>query len=141
MRTAPNEVSIATAKSLQDIYGHAKQGRRPFLKSIWYESDREHSIVTERDPEKHRAVRRDLAHAFSTAALRDQSVTVIRYGDMFVEKIKLFGHEEGGINITEVRLRSRFPSMTEKSQQDHSLLLFLSHILVNIEKTDSYRLL
>lgn len=105
VRTAPNEISFATAKSLQDIYGHAKQGRRPFVKSSFYQADREPGIVAERDPEKHRVVRRSLAHAFSAAALRDQTVVVLQYVDMFIDQIRSLGHGEEGIDITEVCAR------------------------------------
>ncbi len=102
VRIGKNEVSFATVQSLSDIYGHAKQGRRPFLKSNFYESDQTPSIASERDPEKHREVRRSLAHAFSAAALRDQSQVVLQYVDMFIEKIRLMGCVEEGINMTEV---------------------------------------
>lgn len=58
-------------------------------------------IVSERNPEKHRATRRLLSHAFSAKALRDQTTVVVKYVDMFVDQIHAKGTLDGGIDMTE----------------------------------------
>ncbi|MCJ1245993.1 hypothetical protein MMC30_003197 [Trapelia coarctata] len=101
-RTAPNDLSFASASSYRDIYGHASKGRRPFLKSKFYTSDIAPSIITERDPEKHGVMRRNLAHAFSAKALREQEGVVLAYVDRWVEQLGRLGEGGGrGVNAVE----------------------------------------
>lgn len=59
-------------------------------------------IVGQRDPEKHRATRRLLSHAFSAKALRDQTIVVLKYVNMFVIQIKAKGDVVEGIDISTV---------------------------------------
>jgi cytochrome P450 len=104
VRIAPNELSFATATSLQTIYGHAKPGEPQFIKSLFYYHNRQGSILSERDPEKHRVQRRSLWFAFSPAVLRDQADIVLGYVNTFIEQVRRHGNAEDGIDITEVRL-------------------------------------
>jgi cytochrome P450 len=105
VRTAPNDLSFATLQSYKDIYGHATKGHVTFLKGEWYDQhDMEPGIVTVRDPEKHREMRRSLAHGFSAQALRDQKTVVLHYVDLFISQINKFGQQETGINMEEVSI-------------------------------------
>ena len=60
------------------------------------------SIVTQREPAKHREIRRNLSHAFSAMALRTQTDVVLLYVGMFVDQLKRFGNTEEGIIANEV---------------------------------------
>jgi cytochrome P450 len=60
------------------------------------------SIVSERDPIKHREVRKSLSHAFSAKALRLQTELVLKYVDRLVDQITKQGNAEHGINVGEV---------------------------------------
>lgn len=86
---------------MQTIYGHVKSNQPHFIKSTFYDANRQSSIVSERSPEKHRVMRRQLSHAFSAAALREQSDIVIRYADAFMEQIRKYGGGEKGIDVAE----------------------------------------
>jgi len=59
-------------------------------------------MSNERDPAKHREARKLLAPAFSSNALRAQTVFVLKYVDMWTEQIKKHGNTDEGINIEEV---------------------------------------
>ncbi|KAF2449553.1 cytochrome P450 [Karstenula rhodostoma CBS 690.94] len=102
VRTGPNELSFASAESWKDIYGHTGKGRRSFLKSNFYDSDKQKSIVTARDPIEHSIQRKSLSAAFSAKALRDQEDVVHQYVDMFIAQIgKLGGAATKGVNVPE----------------------------------------
>jgi hypothetical protein len=58
--------------------------------------------VSERDPLKHREIRKSLSHAFSAKSLRTQTDVVLYYVGMWVEQLKRFGNTEEGVNADEV---------------------------------------
>jgi len=60
------------------------------------------SITMERDPERHREVRKLLSYAFSTKALRTQTDIVMKYVEMFVGQMKKRGDTEEGIDAEAV---------------------------------------
>lgn len=60
------------------------------------------SIVSQRDPIKHREVRKSLSHAFSAKSLRTQTDVVLQYVNDWVEQIKKDGRGEKGVNAKEV---------------------------------------
>lgn len=102
VRIAPNELSIATAKAYEDIYGHAKQGRRPFLKSSTYDIEGPSDVVRTRDPVDHRTQRQALSAAFSAKALRTQEDIIHQYVDMFISQLeRRAGPDTAGLNIVE----------------------------------------
>lgn len=109
VRIASNELSFSSAASIAEIYGHAKGDHKPFLKTAFYDvpasvKGQVPGIASERNPEKHRNVRRILSHAFSAAALRDQADVVGKYVDLFVNGIKDQGDVAEGIDVAEVSL-------------------------------------
>ena len=60
-------------QSYNDIYAHGARNQPVFMKSDFYDvGEKERSIVSEQDVDKHREVRRVLAPAFTTAALGKQ---------------------------------------------------------------------
>ncbi|KAH7403136.1 cytochrome P450 monooxygenase-like protein [Cadophora sp. MPI-SDFR-AT-0126] len=105
VRFAPNDLDFSTVDSYQDIYGTATKGRKQFLKGNWYNQGpggtRSLVMSNERDPVKHREIRKLLAPAFSSSALRAQTAFVLKYVDMWIEQIKKHGGADEGINIEE----------------------------------------
>ena len=57
-------------------------------------------MSNERDPAKHREARKLLAPAFSSNALRAQTVFVLKYVDMWTEQIK----KHGSSGVTQLTL-------------------------------------
>ncbi|ETS87895.1 hypothetical protein PFICI_01723 [Pestalotiopsis fici W106-1] len=102
LRIGPNELSFNTPTALKDIYSHATKGRRPFLKSDFYDfAHGRPDIVAVRDPVEHSIQRRQLAHAFSTKSLRGQEGIIQGYLDHFVDQMGKLSSENGGIEIGE----------------------------------------
>lgn len=102
VRIAPNELSFSTPSSYKTIYSHATKGRRPFLKSEFYDlTQGRPDVVSARDPAEHSAQRRSLAHAFSAKSLREQEDIVQTYLDKFVERMGQLGGTEEGVDVTE----------------------------------------
>lgn len=103
VRTAPNELSIATAQSFNDIYGQVGRNQEVFVKSDFYDvGEKELTIVSERDVEKHKEVRRVLAPAFTSAALSRQERLIHVHIDQFIAQLHKHTTNEP-VNITEVR--------------------------------------
>jgi len=103
VRYASNDLDFATPQSYQDIHGHIKQGKQTFLKSGWYTSGPESTmgIVAQRDPAKHREVRKNLSHAFSAKALRTQTDVVLKYVGMWINQMKKHADNPQGVNVDE----------------------------------------
>lgn len=77
-----------------DIYGHAKPEAQ-FLKGPAYNTDSATpGIGTERDPVKHRAIRKALSPAFGTGALKTQAQVALQYVNQFLDQIRK--HEAAG---------------------------------------------
>jgi cytochrome P450 len=98
---------FATPQSYQDIYGHAKQGKKTFLKGDSYNlgPEADSGIVSQRDPAKHRETRKSLSHAFSAKALRLQADVVLHYVNLWIQQIARLGNTDEGINVEEVSCR------------------------------------
>ncbi|KAJ5889437.1 cytochrome P450 [Penicillium tannophilum] len=101
VRTAPNELSIATAQSFNDIYGQVGRHQEVFIKSDFYDvGEKELTIVSERDVEKHKEVRRVLAPAFTSAALGRQEQLIHEHVDRFIAQLHKHATKEP-VNVTE----------------------------------------
>ncbi|KAH7141621.1 benzoate 4-monooxygenase cytochrome P450 [Dactylonectria macrodidyma] len=102
VRVAPNELSFSTSSSWRDIYDKRK-GHMPFIKSDFYDGGNfaaeAHSIVSERDPEKHAQMRRYLRDAFSDRSLREQEAFINQSTDEFITRIGEAGGSSSGIDI------------------------------------------
>ncbi|KAF2994324.1 hypothetical protein E8E14_001802 [Neopestalotiopsis sp. 37M] len=100
---AASDLSFNTPTALKDIYSHATKGRRPFLKSDFYDFNAHGrpDIVAARDPAEHSLQRRQLAHAFSTKSLRGQEGIVQGYLDHFVDQMGKLSSENGGVEVGE----------------------------------------
>ena len=97
MRVSPQELSFSSLGSWKDIYGQ-RQGHRPFVKSEFYDggnfANQAYSIVSERDPEKHRNMRKYLSTAFSDRSLKEQEHLISGVIDLFIQQIGKHGRDE-----------------------------------------------
>ncbi|KAK0618490.1 benzoate 4-monooxygenase cytochrome P450 [Bombardia bombarda] len=100
VRVSPSELSFNTSQSWSDIYGVGKEKTTCFIKSAFYDggnfADQAHSIVSERDPEKHRQMRKFLSRAFADSSLREQEHLVSEIIDKFVDRVG----QEGTVDLT-----------------------------------------
>lgn len=103
VRVAPNELSFNTPQSWKDIYAPRK-GRGAFIKSDFYDggnfADQASSIASERDPEKHSAMRKFLSPAFSERSLREQEGLVTQVIDEFIDQVGQRGNSKEGVDMT-----------------------------------------
>ena len=73
------------------------------MKSDFYDRADGHTAMgSERDPAIHHQIRKNLSHAFSAKALRDQEDVVHKYIDLFMVQVKRLGDDPEGIKINEV---------------------------------------
>lgn len=98
VRTGPNQLSYSSATSWKDIYGHVG-GRKQFLKSEFYQDDRQPNVVSERDPHRHGVMRRTLSHGFSAKALAEQEDLVQLYVDKLISQLNIHATGKEGVNI------------------------------------------
>lgn len=104
VRYATNDLSFSTIQAQKDIYGHSIKGKSQLLKSEFYDQVGRPSpgIIAARVPAEHREIRKSLSHAFSAAALRDQSEVALKYVDLFISQMKKFGSAKEGVSINPV---------------------------------------
>lgn len=99
VRVAPNELSFNTSQAWTDIHGVRKGRVNCFLKSNFYDganfADQAHSIVSERDPEKHKLMRKFLSRALSDTSLKEQEQIIGDIIELFVERVG----EEGVVDV------------------------------------------
>ena len=103
VRIAPEELSFSSLESWKDIYGQ-RQGHRTFVKSAFYDggsfANQAHSIVSERNPEKHKDMRKYLSNAFSDRSLKEQEYLISGVIDLFIQQIGRRGQIPGGLDMT-----------------------------------------
>ncbi|KAF5012850.1 hypothetical protein FDECE_1140 [Fusarium decemcellulare] len=101
IRIAPNELFFTSIRAFEDIYGHTnhQKGRKPFLKSEFYDNPDEMSpLGAERDPVRHRETRKLLAHSFSESALSQQVPYIMCHVDLFMKQLAKHGQDPKGVN-------------------------------------------
>ncbi|KAI9164046.1 Cytochrome P450 monooxygenase lcsI [Paramyrothecium foliicola] len=89
LRIAPNEVTFAQPEAWKDIFQY-RPGHAEFLKdAIWWRGPpgKPDSLLSAIHPEEHARIRKALAPAFTTRALRSQEVIVHRYVNLLVERL------------------------------------------------------
>ena len=89
VRFSPDELSFASEQAWQDIYGHKAT---PLAKDpAWYNvvksSDQATSIFNA-DHKNHMRIRKQLSHAFSEKALREQEDAIKTYIDLLITKLE-----------------------------------------------------
>ena len=86
-----------------DIYTSTINGRPAFVKSDLLDTgDKHEGLASERDIDKHRAVRKQLAPAFSPRALKQYEPTIHSHVDELVRNLKISPATHEGVNISRV---------------------------------------
>lgn len=67
----------------------------------------EDGINWERDPVKHRQIRKKLSPAFSVRSLNAKEATLHKHIDYFISKMRELGSDKDGIELRQVRSQSR----------------------------------
>ncbi|KAI1865877.1 uncharacterized protein JN550_008135 [Neoarthrinium moseri] len=103
VRISPRELSFATVESYRDIYQYGMRDKsKIFIKGETYANRGNIHIQNARDPDQHAKIRKKLAPAFSTKALRDQEDIVQHHVDTFIAQLGKMGEPGGpGIDLKE----------------------------------------
>ncbi|TQV95677.1 hypothetical protein V2A60_000863 [Cordyceps javanica] len=100
VRIAPNELVFITPEAYTDIYTSSLNGRPAFVKSDMLDmGEKYEGLASERDIDKHRAARKQLAPAFSPRALREYQPKVHEQVDQFLSKLEEIPADKTGFNI------------------------------------------
>lgn len=111
VRFAPDDLSYTDGRAWKDISG-AQKGRRENGKEVGFHAppcNGTPNMVTENDEERHAAIRRVFAPAFSEKALKKQEPMFHRYADLMVQK----GRAAGTVNMTELLNWATFDIMAD----------------------------
>ncbi|MCJ1262480.1 hypothetical protein MMC22_002350 [Lobaria immixta] len=101
VRVAPNELVFITPKAYTDIYTSTINGRPAFVKSDMLDTgDKYEGLASERDIDKHRTSRKQLAPAFSPRALKQYEPSVHAHVDELVYKLECSPATHEGVNIS-----------------------------------------
>ncbi|KAJ5503665.1 hypothetical protein N7463_006539 [Penicillium fimorum] len=106
IRIAPDELSYATSKAWNGIYGHALVGRKATEKDArFYGSSFNGApdIIRAEGPD-HARFRRIFSHAFSDKALREQQPLIIHYADMLTSRLRTVVQANPDTKIDMVRM-------------------------------------
>ncbi|KAG8627960.1 hypothetical protein KVT40_003833 [Elsinoe batatas] len=103
-RVSPNELSFASVTSWKAIYGHPPTGQSPCLKSEFYDvfaaGYDSKCIGSERDPDRHAEMKKNLGAAFSTKALAGQEQVITDCVRGMLAKLRVKGSLPEGLNMT-----------------------------------------
>lgn len=105
VRVSPNELSFGSVESWRAIYGHSNAERTTPIKAPFYEifgaGFNSPCIGSERDPQRHGAMRKMVSAAFSQRSLLDQERIV---SDKIDDFVRIIGEQAGpgsaGANMT-----------------------------------------
>ncbi|OLN81715.1 Isotrichodermin C-15 hydroxylase 15 [Colletotrichum chlorophyti] len=108
VRIAPDELAFADPAAWKDIMGHRTGGgaQPAFEKSdMFYRpiTDLPRDIITAKGPE-HAMLRRQMAHGFSEKSLREQQSIIMRYVDLFIQRLREAGGGSGAVERQAVDL-------------------------------------
>lgn len=90
LRIAPNEVTFADEAAWTDIF-QTRTDSEQFLKDpLWWsrQPGQPNSLLSAIDPEEHANMRKLLAPAFTTRALRAQEPIILQYVNLLVERLQ-----------------------------------------------------
>ncbi|KAI0838521.1 cytochrome P450 [Hypoxylon sp. FL0890] len=99
IRIAPDEVTFAQPEAWTDIL---RKDRPMFLKDpLWWaaQPDLHEALMTAIQPESHARIRKVLAPAFTTRALKSQEAILHQYVNLLVERLQDHASREAMINI------------------------------------------
>lgn len=89
VRVAPNELAFCNAKAWKDIMGHRTQGAPEFkkLSSFYRPVPNQPSNIVNSDGREHAVLRRQLSYGFSDRGLREQQPLIMKYVDLFIQRL------------------------------------------------------
>ncbi|KAH7303550.1 isotrichodermin C-15 hydroxylase [Stachybotrys elegans] len=100
VRIGPNEVVFITPKAAEDIYDSHTRHMEHFTRTDWLDlGEGQNGINWERDPVKHREIRKRLAPAFSVQALNARESVLHKHIDYFLARMQEFGAQKDGIDL------------------------------------------
>ncbi|KAK2611601.1 hypothetical protein N8I77_004934 [Diaporthe amygdali] len=100
VRIGPNEVVFITPKAAEDIYDSHTKHMEHFTRTDWLDlGEGEDGIIWERDPVRHRIVRKRLSPAFSVQSLNAKEPTLHKHIDYFLDRMLELGSAEGGVEL------------------------------------------
>lgn len=74
-----------------------------FTRTDWLDlGEGEDGINWERDPVRHREIRKNLSPAFSVKSLQAKEPTLNKHIDYFLERMREFGDVENGVDLLQV---------------------------------------
>lgn len=80
-----------------------------FTRTDWLDlGEGEDGINWERDPVRHREIRKNLSPAFSVKSLQAKESTLHKHIDYFLERMREFGSEKNGVDLLQVCMPLRF---------------------------------
>lgn len=88
---------------IPDIYNSHTKHLEHFTRTDWLDlGEGEDGIIWERDPVRHRQVRKSLSPAFSVKSLQAKEPTLHKHINYFLERMKELGDQENGVDLREV---------------------------------------
>ncbi|KAF9873289.1 BCL4p [Colletotrichum karsti] len=139
VRVAPNELSFASVESWKAIYGHPTGGKQIARKGAFYEvfaaGFSSKCVGSERDPQKHSAMRKMLNPAFSQRGLLEQEEIISGIVDKFVKTVgEKAGPGTKGLNMTKWYEMNSFDILGEMAfgESFHSLDTGIPHFWADI---------
>lgn len=100
VRVGPNRIIVDGAIAWPEIYANGSKATEfPKPKHTFFPDD--HLSLINAPKERHREMRRQLAHAFSDSALTQQEETIVRYVNLLMQRLDELEAKNATFNITE----------------------------------------
>ncbi|KAI1121505.1 cytochrome P450 [Nemania abortiva] len=100
VRVAPNELVFITPQAFTDIYEPHTGGLEHFRKTNFMDLGMgDNALLWEMDPVKHHKDAKKVAPAFGVRAIKEKEVTVNKYIEAFIQRMKEIGDEDEGIEL------------------------------------------
>lgn len=101
-RQSPREYQ-ESSQHIPDIYDSHTKHLEHFTRTDWLDlGEGEDGINWERDPVRHREVRKNLSPAFSVKSLQAKEPTLHKHIDYFLDRMREFGSEKNGVDLLQV---------------------------------------
>ncbi|OLL23908.1 Benzoate 4-monooxygenase, partial [Neolecta irregularis DAH-3] len=101
-RMGPNELSIADASSIKEIYGHGKRLLKPVFYDAMNTPSHQHSIFSERDIAKNSRKRRIISSVMAAKNMVQMEWVMIEKTDLFCDKVMREIKDQGGSKVYDI---------------------------------------
>ncbi|KAI1297998.1 isotrichodermin C-15 hydroxylase [Xylaria venustula] len=100
VRVAPNELAFITPEAFTDIYDSHTSGYEHFPKTDFMDLGLgDNGLSWEMDPMKHYTDAKKVAPAFSARSIKAKELTIHKYIDAFIERMRDIGERRDGIEL------------------------------------------